>query len=208
MQRTKESYDRVASEYAHSYKDELEYKPLDRALLDCFAEQLRGKGKVADLGCGPGQIAAYLRQRGLDVIGVDLSEAMVEVGKQTFPGVEFCTGDMLALDVPSSSWAGIVAFYAIVHLSPEEVPIAARELHRVLAPGGSLLISFHVGEERVRLEEWYGQKVDLEWIFFSEKWVEEELVRAGFTIDASLVRAPYVPREHPTRRAYLWAHKP
>ncbi len=47
------SYDRVAAAYAAHYLGELAYKPLDRALLDCFAEEVRGHGPVGDIGCGP-----------------------------------------------------------------------------------------------------------------------------------------------------------
>jgi hypothetical protein len=51
-------YDAVAGEYARRIAGELEGKPLDRALLDAFAEQVRPHGPVADLGCGPGHVGA------------------------------------------------------------------------------------------------------------------------------------------------------
>lgn len=58
------SYARVASRYADGLLDELSKKPLDRALLDVFAERVRGHGLVLDLGTGPGQVARYLHDRG------------------------------------------------------------------------------------------------------------------------------------------------
>ena len=67
---TQTSYDRIADEYARQIYGELAGKPLDRAILDRFAERLRGRGVVCDMGCGPGQIGRYLADRGLRVVGV------------------------------------------------------------------------------------------------------------------------------------------
>jgi SAM-dependent methyltransferase len=100
------SYDRVTPEYAARFFDELAHKPLDRALLDCFAEQVPRSGPVADVGCGPGQIGRYLLGRGLRVVGVDLSPAMVALAAQLTPEIPFRQGNMLALDVPDGAWAG------------------------------------------------------------------------------------------------------
>jgi SAM-dependent methyltransferase len=147
------SYDRVADEYVGHVYDELRHKPLDRELLDRFADRVRGAGLVCDLGCGPGQVARYLRDRGVAMCGVDLSPGMVERARELNPGVEFRQGDMKALDVPAEAWAGIAAFYAIVNLPPGEVAQALREMRRVLRPGGLLLLSFHIGEEISHVED-------------------------------------------------------
>jgi SAM-dependent methyltransferase len=60
------SYDRVAAEYTAQIADELAGKPLDRALLRVFAEQV--DGPIADLGCGPGHVAAFLADAGATVV--------------------------------------------------------------------------------------------------------------------------------------------
>ena len=65
----------VAEEYAADFRDELAGKPLDRALLACMAEQADEGPPIADLGCGPGHIAAWLAGRGVAVVGIDLSPA-------------------------------------------------------------------------------------------------------------------------------------
>lgn len=71
------SYDRVAADYTAHIADELAGKPLDRALLLAFAEQVRPLGPVADLGCGPGHVAAFLAEAGVAVEGIDYSSGMV-----------------------------------------------------------------------------------------------------------------------------------
>jgi SAM-dependent methyltransferase len=115
---------------------------------------------------------------------------------------------MLALEAEAESYAGLTAFYAIVHLGPDELPVAFRELFRVLRPGAPLLLSFHLGDERVHLAELLAQPVDLDFTFFARPVVERALEDAGFVIAAALERAPYTAVEHPTRRAYLLARRP
>src|SRR5438477_582563 len=54
---TRQSYDQVAGAYAEKYLHEFDHKPVDRDLLDRFAERVKERGRVLDLGCGPGQVA-------------------------------------------------------------------------------------------------------------------------------------------------------
>jgi SAM-dependent methyltransferase len=202
------SYDRVAAEYAARFWDELAAKPLDRALLDYFAEQVRGRGTVADVGCGPGQIGRYLHERGLPVVGVDLSPEMVALARRLSPEMTFLKGSMLALDVEDGAWGGIVAFYSIIHVPPEELPRACAEFFRALRPDGLALLSFHVGQERRHRDEWWEQPVSLDFQFYTPEELEQPLVEAGFVVEARLVRRPYEPVEHPSQRGYLFARKP
>jgi SAM-dependent methyltransferase len=140
------SYDRVAEEFVAEFLDELGRKPFDRGLLDRFAGRLRGQGTVCELGCGPGQIARYLKDRGVEMKGIDLSSEMVKQARRLNPDIPFERGDMLALDLPEASLAGIVCFYAIIHLSRDQVPRALEQMCRALQPEGRLLLSFHGGE--------------------------------------------------------------
>jgi SAM-dependent methyltransferase len=199
------SYDRVAEAYADHLFDELAGKPLDRALLDCFVEQVRGLGPIADVGCGPGQVARYLAGRGLPTLGVDLSAEMVAVARRLNPTISFRQGTMLDLDAGDGAWGGIAAFYAVVHLSPDEVSLALREFRRVLRPGGLLLLAFHVGGEVVRRDELWGVPVALDFRFFETAEIERRLEGAGFAVEARIERRPYPEVEHPSRRAYLLA---
>jgi SAM-dependent methyltransferase len=81
------SYDRAADEYVRHLYDELRHKPLDRPLLDRFADHVRGAGLTCDLVCGPGQVARYLQERGVAMCGMDLSPRMVEPARALNPGI-------------------------------------------------------------------------------------------------------------------------
>jgi SAM-dependent methyltransferase len=206
---TRATYDRVAEEYAARIAGELAGKPIDRALLACFVEQVGGLGLIADIGCGPGHVAAYMHELGAQVVEIDLSPEMVAIAQQRSPDISFEQGSMLALAQPDASWGGIVALYSLIHLPQDERPRALAEFHRVLRPGGLLLLAFHMGDEQRHLDEWWGQEVSLDIWFLQPHEIESLLRDAGFTVEMSLVRQPYAPDvEHQSQRAYILARKP
>jgi ubiquinone/menaquinone biosynthesis C-methylase UbiE len=199
------SYDSVAERYAEHLFHELDGKPLDRHLLNRFAEAITKGGAVADVGCGPGQVARYLHGRGVNVFGVDISPAMIRTASRLSPGIDFRVGDMHALEIPDASLAGIVAFYSIVHFTSDEVPVAMRECHRVLAPGAPILLAFHIGSETVHLDDMWGAPVSLDFRFHRVSDVTSALREAGFAVSEVVEREPYPDAEHPSRRCYLFA---
>ena len=118
--RTRASYDAVAAAYAETLSDELGGKPLDRALLAVFAEQVRdvgrGESRVLVVGCGPGHVTAFLAGLGLRAAGIDLSGEMIEQAAKRHPDLEFSTGSMTALPAVDASWDGLVSFYSLIHM--------------------------------------------------------------------------------------------
>jgi SAM-dependent methyltransferase len=203
------SYDRVAASYARHFFNEQEDKPMDRMMLQRFAELTIGRGPVCDLGCGPGQIARYLKTCGIkDVFGIDLSPKMVIEAAASSGGIPFRQDNMLALSDADGSWAGATAFYSIVHFSVEQVRQAFKEVYRVLQPGGWLLVAFHIGEEIVHIDNWWEQEVNLNFIFFQTAEIESLLKKIGFQVVEVVEREPYPEVEHPSRRAYILASRP
>ncbi|HEX9108037.1 MAG TPA: methyltransferase domain-containing protein [Longimicrobiales bacterium] len=201
------AYDAVAPAYAEQFFEELTHKPLDRELLQRFAQEV-GSGEIYDLGCGPGQTTAFLAAQGAAVTGLDLSAGQIEEARRLRPDLRFRQGDMLALPLGDGAAAGVVAFYAIVHFTMEQLRRALAEMHRVLVPGGRLLLAFHAGSEVVHVDEFLGRSVSLDFAFFDPDDVAAELARAGFRDIEVQVRDPYVGFEHPCRRAYVKARRP
>ncbi|HJY61596.1 MAG TPA: class I SAM-dependent methyltransferase [Streptosporangiaceae bacterium] len=231
---TRTSYDAVAAAYADQLSDELRRKPLDRALLAAFAEQVQadgteqvqadgteqvradgteqvrasglGRARVWDVGCGPGHVTAFLAGLGLEAAGIDLSGQMVAQARARHPDLEFSAGSMTALPAQDGSWDGLVCFYALIHMIEDaDVRTALAEFRRVLADGGLLLLAVHAGEEVRHSKEWFGAPVDVSFRFFDPGWLSAELDRAGFAIEALTRRQPYPDAEVATERAYLLA---
>lgn len=200
------SYDRVAQSYAEEYFNELARKPFDREVLDRFVESLRDQGEVCEIGCGPGQIARYLKDRGVNMRGIDLSAEMVRCASRLNPDISFVPGDMLALDLPRDSLAGIVSFYAVIHLKREDVTRALQEMGRAMRPGGRLLVSFHGGEGELHRDEWYGQPVSIDVTLMTREEMLGYLMTAGFDEVMISEREPY-EFEYPTQRLYAFAQK-
>jgi SAM-dependent methyltransferase len=144
-----EPYDAVAVTYAEKFRESLRDRPLERALLGAFAELVRadGDGEILDLGCGPGYVTSHLGELGLRAFGVDVSEAMVGLAREAYPGLRFEVGSMAALGLGDGSVVGVLARYSVIHTPPEDLPTVLAEIGRVLAPGGHLLISLFATDE-------------------------------------------------------------
>ena len=208
LAKLRSSYDLVSQEYADRIYAELEHKPLDRKLLDRFAALMQGAGLVCDMGCGPGQIARYLSDRGVSVVGVDLSSGMIQIAQKLNPDIEFRQGNMMALDIEDEAWAGIAAFYSIIHIPRQLAVLALKELSRVLRPSGLLLMSFHRGSGVVHKDEWWGKPVDVDAFFFEREEMEQYMISAGFEIEEVIERPPYEGVEYDSHRVYILARKP
>jgi SAM-dependent methyltransferase len=203
----RESYDRLAGEYARRIADELQYKPLDRELLDRFANATNGRGEVCDMGCGPGHVARYLRAAGASVFGLDLSAGMLEQARKLNPDIPFREGNMLSLDIADGTLGGIAAFYAIVNIPRQALPLVFREMQRVLSADGLLLLAFHAGDEMLHEDELWGQKIFMDFLLLPPSEIKSDLEGAGFVIEEVVEREPYPEVEYQSRRAYIFARK-
>ncbi|MFF8842022.1 class I SAM-dependent methyltransferase [Streptomyces sp. NPDC015127] len=205
------AYDTVAVDYAKLVPPLFEGDLYGRAMLSVFADLVRDSdlGPVADIGCGPGHVTAHLHSLGVRAFGIDLSPKMVAVARRTHLDLQFEEGSMTGLDLADGALGGIVAWYSTVHTPPEQLPVVFAEFHRVLAPGGHLLIGFKAGDKHRHLEHAYGHDLSLDVYWLPPDTVEELVSRTGLVVDARLIREP-TESEKPRqgRQAYLLARKP
>lgn len=196
------TYDTVASKYEARFVDELRDKPHDRALLLAFAES--STDPVVEIGCGPGQIGAFVGARGRRVVGLDLSSNMARLAAVRLGAA--LIADMRELPFVTGQLGGVLAFYSLIHLRRAEVGGVLREIQRVLRPGGAVLFSAHEGDGEVVLEEFIGERVPLAATFFTLDELVDASRDAGFDVTSATRREPY--ESESTLRLYVAATKP
>jgi SAM-dependent methyltransferase len=197
------TYDTVATKYEARFVDELRDKPRDRELLESLSASVTDP--VVEIGCGPGQIGAFVRHRGRAVVGIDLSPHMATLAKGRLDGA--LVADMRSLPLATESVGGIVAFYSVIHLRRTQVGSTFGEFHRVLRGGGRILLSAHEGDGEVELDEFIGERVP----FAATLFQLDELVRAceeaGLDVTLAERRPPHA-NEGKTIRLFVEAEKP
>ncbi|MFJ3233445.1 class I SAM-dependent DNA methyltransferase [Streptomyces sp. NPDC086787] len=208
LQATRSSYDAIAREYTDRHPDGLADSPVDRAMLASFAELAKdaSPAPVADLGSGPGHVTARLHDLGVPVFGVDLSPGMVALAREAHPHLRFHVGSMTSLDLPDETLSGIVALYSLIHVPDDHLPATFAGFHRVLAPGGHVLLAFQTGERGgLHLTERFGHEIDLAYHWRPAHAVGALLAEAGLEIRATLLREPLEDEKRP--RAFVLARR-
>ena len=213
LRSTRTSYDAIAPSYTEAFPDWLaDSSPLDRSLITAFAELARDNAPapVADLGSGPGYITARLHTLGLPVFGVDISPQMVALARRAHPELRFHVGSMTSLDLPDETLGGVIALYSIIHIPTEHLTATFAEFHRVLVPGGHVLLGFQSGvpdgdEEHVHLAERFGHEISLDYYWRTPDAVAAHLAKADLQLQARVLREPVGEEKRP--RAFVLARK-
>ena len=203
-QRVLAAYDAAAAAYSETLLDELVDKPFDIWLLERVADL--ADGPVLDLGCGPGQIAAFLADLGVDVHGLDGSTAMVDQARRNFPDLDFQVGRFHQVLRPrtAAAWSAVVAWYSFVHLAPSELAGTLRQVAATVRPGGTVAFALHLGDQVRHVDTLCGVEVDLDFVLHDRAQVLAAVAAAGLGVSQWYVRGP-LPDEAQTERLYVLA---
>jgi SAM-dependent methyltransferase len=98
------------------------------------------EGRIVDLGCGTGILARELVDAGYDVLGIDISEAMVEIARKRTPEAEFRVGSLFEVEIPRCEAVTAISEVLNYLFDPENEDLGLggvfRRVHDALAPGG------------------------------------------------------------------------
>lgn len=149
----------------------------DRAIIEPWAVTV--DGPILDVGAGTGRWSGHLARLGHPVEGLEPSDRLITIARARHPAVVFHHASIEDLARCDTRWGGILAWYSMIHMSPEELPRALALLRARLSDGGSLLMSFFSGP---RLEAFDHP------IAAAHRWpmdkIVEALAQAGFDVIA------------------------
>ena len=143
------AYDSASSQFAREWRDQPAPDDMYRLLKRYFTP-----GATADIGCGSGRDVAWLRANGFDASGYDASEGLLREARAACPGAHFGVARLPELEgVPRGVFANVLCETVIMHLDPAEIGSAVRHLVALLAPGGTMWLSWRVSPDAHRRDE-------------------------------------------------------
>ncbi|MCD4525184.1 DUF480 domain-containing protein [Nocardioides sp. cx-173] len=208
-QRVRTSYAALAETYAEQLSDDLARLPFERWLLDRVASEA-GDQPVVEVGCGPGDVTAYLADAGVEAWGLDLTPEMVEQARRRYPEGRYDVGDLRRLMRPATGdgWGAVLAWYSLIHLAPSELTEAVGALARPMRPGGRLMLAMQAGPAVRHLDSWLDVEVSLDFVMHDPAHVRSAVEAAGLVDLEWYLRGPLAWRGEITERFYLLATKP
>ncbi len=141
-------YDQNAKQYAQSTQGR---ERIDQ--LNEFYNLVSKEEKVLDAGCAAGVNTAYLFNKGLDTIGLDVSKSLLEVARKHYPDIEFIEGSFLNLPFDNEAFGGIWAHGSIIHFDNiDDVKKTMSEFARVLKKDGILFLAVKAIKEGLKFK--------------------------------------------------------
>lgn len=172
-------YEKIAKKYTQLYFNDKS----DLGFLKKYISYLPSKGKVLDIGCGPGTFTQHFYNQGFIVEGIDLSKTMIKIAQKKLPEVKFRLTDMRQLDYQSNTFDGVFAAYSIIHIHSKEITMTLKGFNRILKPGGFLGLITQKGKANQIVDEPLkkGEKTFMN--FFIKSRLCKFLDQAGFKLE-------------------------
>lgn len=174
---TIDTYNKMAREYDEETKGFWDAFPDE--FLQTFAHAIVPKGRVLDVGSGPGRDALLLQKKGLDVVCLDASQAMVEIAKEK--GLEAVQGDFLELPFEDEAFDGVWAYTSLLHVPKAMGEKAVQEIRRVLKPNGVFGLGLIEGTTE-EYRESSGVNMPRFFAYYTKEELEQLLGKFGFRI--------------------------
>ncbi|GIJ73014.1 class I SAM-dependent methyltransferase [Virgisporangium ochraceum] len=143
MDHVRDAYSAIADRYIDLFGTVGQTDPDDLAFVERHLT-IR-PGTVIDLGCGPGHLTGFLRSLGVDAVGVDPVPEFIAHARAAHPDGAYRLGSLETLG--AAGYAGILAWFSLIHLPPSELDGALATLRSVTAPGGTLVLGYFESDE-------------------------------------------------------------
>ena len=189
---TIQAYNLAAQKYHDLFHNEMNEKEYDRKLLDSFAARFNKDSLICDAGCGPsGHIGRYLFEKGIKVIGVDISEKCVELARINNPEMKFECADISSMPFDENTFDGLISYYSIINTPKIYVNRIFSEFRRVLKPDGFLLVAVKAGTTEGYIDDLLGVKTKIYSSLFTQEEIANYFKEAGLLLEFIDKRNPY-----------------
>jgi len=171
-----DSYDKISKIY-HDAQDHAKYNDE----LEKFSSMLPSNSTVLDVGTGSGiPTVKYLTEKDYKVIGVDVSEKMLDLAKENVPEATFFQKNMLTLDFPDETFNGLICIDTLWHIPRSNHFFIYLNFRRMMKDNGILVINTGLDESE-GMSDFFGEPM-----FWSNNSPEKTLAlvkKAGFQIE-------------------------
>jgi len=189
---TQHAYNMAAQKYHDLFHNEMNEKEYDRNLLDSYAARLNKDSLICDAGCGPsGHIGGYLIEKGLRVIGVDISEKCVKLARFYNPDMNFECADICNMPFDDKTFDGLISYYSIINTPKIYINRIFTEFSRVLKTDGYLLVAVKAGMSEGYIDDLLGIKTKIYSTLFTQEEIVGYFSKAGFLLEFFDMRKPY-----------------
>jgi SAM-dependent methyltransferase len=169
---------------------------------DAFIKELPAGARVLDVGCGGGTKSKYLIAHGCKVVGIDISEKLLDIARREVPEAEFEELSMIDLDTMPETFDGVFAQASLLHIPKKDAGEVVKKMIRRLASNGLVYIAVKEmrddkPEEGIVVENDIGYDYERFFSFFTMTELERYLTDAGLRV----IRASRNP--HPSGKT-VW----
>lgn len=141
MKTVTDFYNKTATGWSEEFLKDKKQSEILKKFFDCFAYGGTPRPKILDLGSGAGYDAKILSNFGAKVVGVDISEKLVDIANQNVPECKFFVGDIADSMTKLGRFDGVVCLATIIHIDIQKMKQTLKNMADVLKKGGLLLIS-------------------------------------------------------------------
>jgi len=141
MKSVKDYYNKTAAGWSQEFCEEKNNKEILSKFIDCFLGGGTPNPKILDLGCGAGYDSKVMLDLGAKVVGVDLSEKLIEIAKQNLSDGKFYVGDITEKLDNLGKFDGVLCLATIMHIGIEKMKSTFENIASVMHEGGLLLLS-------------------------------------------------------------------
>lgn len=185
------AYGRRAAEYIGLFGDIEAAAEADREFVLSWARGI--DGAILDVGCGPGHWTNYLTDHGLVVDGIDPAPEFIRSALERYPGLRFGVAEAAQLPVDDASLGGVLSWYSLIHVDPEQIGAAFEEFARSVRTGGGLLLGFFEGPELAPFDHAVAPAY-----FWPTDLLATHVEKAGFVVTDTQTRSDPGARHHGT----------